>query len=106
MNPGLMDRRLVLQVNTPAQGVTGEPVESWSTLATVWGRRQDTSGSERNAEGQEIAKVITSFTIRWRSDVNAANRIVYDSITYDITFTEEIGRKEYLKLYAERRNDG
>lgn len=106
MNPGLLDRQVTLRARSVSNGVSGQPTESWSNLATVWARKLDISGSERNDQGQEVAKGHTLFIIRYRSDVNTTNRVSYGGVEYDITFIKEMGRQVLLELTTEVRTDG
>lgn len=105
MRPGRMDRRITLQTPTTSTGTTGQPLNTYASLATVWANKREVSGTERNQEGQEIASGVTLFTIRWRSDVGAKERVAHDGVTYDIVFTKELGREQYLELHTERRTD-
>lgn len=106
MNPGRLDRRIVIESNASTLGATGQSLNGWSTLATVWANKRDVSGTETNRGGEEVARGSTVFTIRFRSDVGPKERITYSGSTYDINFTEEMGRTEYLKIHTERRTDG
>jgi SPP1 family predicted phage head-tail adaptor len=106
MNPGKLDRRITLRTASASVGVTGQPTETWSDLATVWAMKRDTGGSERNQDAQEFAKVMTIFTIRHRADIAAKGRVAYGGREYDIQFTKELGRSEFLELHTEGRADG
>ena len=97
---GRMDRRITLQTATETQNTSGEPVPTWSDLATVWARVTPQSTAESFQDDQEHATRQTVFRIRYRSDVNEKTRISYDSQTYDITGIVEIGRREALDISA------
>ena len=97
---GAMDRRITLQTATETQDGYGEPVPTWSTLATVWASVRPERASEQFEGDQEHATRQTIFRIRYRSDVNEKTRISYGSQVYDITGIIEIGRREALDLTA------
>ena len=101
-----MDRRIDLRSKSDSIGATGQPLKTWSTLATVWANKRDLSGSEKNRGGEEVATQKTVFTIRYRADVNTTNRITHDSTEYDVFFTKELGRTQFLELHSTGRTDG
>jgi len=100
---GRMDRRIQLQVKVETQDASGEPIESWNALDTVWAEAIPLRGTERFASQQTAAEADTRFKIRYRSDVTVENRIVFDGDNYDITAVMEIGRREALEILATRR---
>lgn len=104
-NPGQLDRRITLQSRTTAANAYGEPIETWSTLATVWAAVEYpiTGSDEQTQQGLNIASTRANFTIRHRSDIGFVNRIQYNSDTWDIERISEDGRKSFLVITAERR---
>jgi SPP1 family predicted phage head-tail adaptor len=76
----------------------GQPVESFSTLASVWAKIEYKSEVEKFENEQLRAVSSIDFTIRYRTDITEQMRISYDSNTYQITGIAEIGRGEGLKL--------
>jgi len=102
---GELDRRVVIQTNTPVQDAYGEPVESWGTLATVWAQYEALTGRERFVADQVAAEIDARFTIRHRSDVTPKQRISWDSKTWDIEAVLEVGRKEALQLLCTAKAD-
>jgi SPP1 family predicted phage head-tail adaptor len=108
MRAGPLDRRITLQRATRAQDATGQEVETWATLAEVWGSKRDVSDSERVAAAEVSAEITTRFQIRWDSswsDLNPKDRVVYNGRTYDISSVKEIGRREGLEITAAARSD-
>jgi SPP1 family predicted phage head-tail adaptor len=103
---GNLDRRVVIQVNTPAQDAAGELVASWATLATVWAHVEPIAGSERFTAEQVHAEATYRITIRYRSDVGPTNRITYGGDTYVIESALEVGRQEALELSCTVKTDG
>jgi SPP1 family predicted phage head-tail adaptor len=97
---GRMDRRVILKRRTVTRDAMGGILEAWTTIATVWGRRMDTTGREYIAAGHENAERSTRFTIRWRSDVNPSWRLECEGLDYDIVSMTEIGRRQWLEMVA------
>lgn len=103
MRAGRLDRRVTIQQRTLERNAYGEQVETWSTLATVWGQRQDLRGREFYAARQVVAEVTTVFRLRYRTDVTVLNRLVCEGVTYDINQVSELGRHDGLEILATAR---
>jgi SPP1 family predicted phage head-tail adaptor len=97
---GELDRRIDLQHNTPGgTNDYNQPIESWATFASVWAKLEH----HRSTEGEDAARQFAGFegffTIRYRGDVLAEDRIVYDGETFQVIGRpRELGRRQYLKL--------
>jgi SPP1 family predicted phage head-tail adaptor len=108
MFAGPLDRRITLQRATTAQDDTGQEVQTWADLATVWASKRDVSDSERVAAAEVSASITTRFQIRWDtlwSDLNPKDRVACDGKTYDIFGVKELGRREGLEITAAARAD-
>ena len=106
MRSGEMDRRIVIEQNTPVADATGDPVDSWATLATVWADLRNIRGAETFDDDREQASRQTTFRIRWRSDIDDTKlRINYDGRIWDIISISEIGRQAGLDIRAEARGN-
>lgn len=104
MRAGKMDRLITIQTFTTTQNDYGEPVETWTTLASVWAERVPMSGREAFAADQLAALSLVKFKIRYRSDVDTKNRILDAGSYYDIRSVGIIGRNEGLEITAEAVN--
>lgn len=96
-----LDKEITIQSNTQTTDSQGGYTESWATLATDWADIQPASGFEKFQANQLQAKITHNIIIRYRSDVTAANRILYGSRTFAIK--EVINMSEantYLKIKA------
>lgn len=103
MRSGRLDRRLTLQRKTATENDYGEPVESWTTLATVWAEKIPVRGAERYAAMQTVAEVEERFRIRYRKDLTPLDRVICGNITYDVLGVLEIGRREGWEILAKGR---
>lgn len=93
MNIGALDRQIEIQQKTITQdATTGQDVETWAALATVWANVQDVmpSKSESVLSGSiETSINRTRIRIRWLSGLTSANRI---KITYpDVRYLQIVG---------------
>ena len=84
MRAGNLDRRIVIQSATTAQDAYGEPIETWSTFATLWAERNDLRGTEFFAARQVANQIVTAFRVRWRTDINPRMKVVDGATTFDI----------------------
>lgn len=104
MRAGNLRNRIVIQANTPSDNAFGEPVVSWSTLATVWAEVETMNGAEALASGAERTSSPVVFVMRHRSDVTTDKRISWDNGTYDIESVENVaGRNKLLRVTAVAR---
>jgi len=106
MDAGRLDRRVTLQSATISKDAAGAPVSTWADLATVWANVRDLSGRDMIAAQQAGNAVSRVVTIRWRDGITAALRLLFsDGKTANIGWVREIGRKEWIELYAEVVNE-
>ena len=102
---GDLDRQITIETNTPVQDETGDPVEGWSSVATVWAKIEKGRGRQRFVEEHELNSSALVFKIRYRTDFTVEDRVVYDSDNYDIKAVDEIGRGEGLFVAAEKSGE-
>ena len=96
---GSLDERIEIQAVTETANNYGEPAKSWATVATLFTKVEysTTGQNETYAEAtiREYRPVI--FTVRYRTDYSAKNRILYGGEVYDIENVEHEGRKRFTK---------
>lgn len=101
---GKLRERVTLQAFTVVQDIYGQPIETWTNLATnptVWANIKTKPGGERFTSGAEqvIAQAVHTVTIRYRTDVTVQMRVVLSTrIFYVENVYDPTGRKEYLAL--------
>ncbi len=108
MSVGQRDRFVTVQ-QTPAETPgAGFPVETWTTLASLWLQRveQITVRSDEQFRADQLSG---SSYERWRCeyradmdpdlvDVPKRRRLVYQGRTFDITSAVLIGRRQEIEL--------
>jgi len=99
---GRLDRQIVIESPAVAQDASGEPVETYSTFATVWARKLSI---KRAAEAfkfeQRVGTKNVVWEIRHRTDLTNRMRVLFDGVYYDIVGIEEIERAKGLLLHTE-----
>ncbi len=99
---GDLDRLIQLQHGTATNDPeSNEPIRTYTTYATVWAQMEFLRSTEGQAEAREYADYGLYFTIRFRSDVDAEDRIIFESQSYEIIGqARELGRRNGLKIQA------
>jgi SPP1 family predicted phage head-tail adaptor len=102
MNPGKLDRRIVIQALTTVTDALGSITETWADLATVWAEYVPLSGLEQIEAGKLTSRSIAKFRIRYRAGLTTKHRIVADGSTYNIRHLEDHRRKgEHVMMCEE-----
>lgn len=122
MRAGRLDRMITIQRKTETQSDSGAPVEAWSNIVM---RRAagmvPVRGDERFTGEQVVGTEQVEFRVRYSSDIadlSQNDRIVEPALqadspadsaeerrTYDILAVHEIGRREGLRIIAQRHPD-
>jgi SPP1 family predicted phage head-tail adaptor len=88
-NPGLLDRKITIQVKTVTRDAEGGPVETWADEATRYAQKIDQGGREFRSAGVVNSEVTTLFRMRYYGGLTAQHRIVYSGVTYEIVSVNE-----------------
>ena len=101
MIPGMMDKFITIEQETTADNAVGTSAETYTTLRTDFASIKNTFGNTDFEEGAHAFTRI-EFSLRWNSDMTGANRykrrILYDGQYYKIVHSEDIGRKDGIRL--------
>jgi len=100
MNPGKLNRRLVIQSRTLTQDATGSRVQAWADSATVWAEAVIQKGRESTLADADRSQDTRQFRIRHRVLSSSTNRLFYQSKFYNITGITEEGVKTTLLIDA------
>ena len=95
---GKLNRRIALQSNAPIQDTYGDMIESWSLIGNVWAEMVSAKGSEKFTAQQDAGFDTVVWRIRYRSDLDNLDRVVYDGQNYDILGVNEEGYRTNLIL--------
>ena len=113
MKAGELNRQIVIQSRDSGEDAAGQPVDTWTTLATVWANVKGATGmgsirQSANQDGVAVELNSYSFRIRYRTDVDAANRVVFNGQNFDVKqVRHDYAGKEWTDLVCEvGGNDG
>lgn len=102
MQTGKLDQRVIIQALTVTQNDLGESLQSYATLATVWGHVMSQRGQEAFEAARVNARETIRVQVRYRDDVTLKHRIQWQSQTYNIIALDRSSRRDgYLWLTAE-----
>ncbi len=79
-----LNRRITIQEATTGQDAIGQPVNTWSDVATVWAAINDLSGREYLAADAAQNAVTTKITIRHLDGLAPAMRVIAGEDEYDV----------------------
>lgn len=94
VDAGRLDRRIVIQTCTTTQGAAGGVAEAWTTDATVWAQKVETTGSEAKRAGALRAETDLLLRIRYRQGLSEDQRVYFDGRYYDIIAITELDRRD------------
>lgn len=107
MKAGDLDRRITIlravKVTDPA---SGQEVETWIDLATIWASWRRATAREQLAAAEISAEVTDVFRIRWSSvtrSITPEDRVLYNGREYNLVEATEIGRHEGMMLRGNAR---
>ena len=84
MLSGQLRDRLTIQVHSTADDAAGEPVLTWTDVATVYAHVADMTGREYIAAQAVTNAVNTTIIIRYRAGITAAMRVLCRGVTYNV----------------------
>ena len=87
MQSGRLNKRVIiyqLVTGSPAADEFGQPNTSWEELDTIWGSVEPLNGREFWAQQQVQSEITGKIRIRYRDDISAGMKAVYNSKTYMI----------------------
>ncbi len=99
-----LDRRIVIERPTPDDSLDGAGSGGWTPVATVWAEVQAAlpSRGERLAEGINVSSRPARVRMRWRGDIDASMRIVFDGrIMQIVGGPVELGRRDGIEMMVE-----
>lgn len=107
MRAGDLDRRITIRrATTSVDPGSGQQIETWADLVTVWASWRRASARETLAAAELSAQVTDIFEVRWSAvtaTVTPLDRVLYNGRTYDIAEATEIPRRKGMMLRGSAR---
>lgn len=104
MQAGWLRAYVTFQTLSPSLDGFGQPTNSWSNTLNVWACINDISGSELIKSMALDSEATTRITVRYRTGITAAMRILHDGVIYNIKSPpiDKTGKKAWLELLCQR----
>ena len=93
---------ITIQRYTSAADDTGELVQTWVDLVSVFAERIENGGTEKVAADQVTGVNYVTWKIRYYSGLTTKDRISFDSSYWQIENIATEGRKAFLHLKSYR----
>jgi SPP1 family predicted phage head-tail adaptor len=109
MRIGDFNRRITVQVKQDGQDEAGQPVATWvNVVAGLPAYLLAMTGKEYINASEEVSKAQLSMRIRWRTDITASMRVLYDGAIFDIqaVLPDYAGRRFIDLACSTGANDG
>ena len=99
---GDMRHKITIETPTLTPDSVGGFTTSWSTLADVWSKIEPLSARQRFHAMQLEHIVSHKITIRYRSDIESDQRILFEGRTFQIhSFIDPDERHRFLEIMAQ-----
>ncbi len=100
MNPGLLDRRVVIQSRTESRDDEGSAVVTFAEEATIWAQKVELNSREARSAGSLRAGTTLLLRIRYRASLTAQHRLYFEGKYYDVNGDPiedtSLGRREAM----------
>jgi SPP1 family predicted phage head-tail adaptor len=93
IQPGMLNKQIVIQSKTSTEDADGVKTPTWSTVCTIWAAVSDLYGREYYAAAAVQMEQTTKFTVRHRTDITTAMRISYGGNYYHIDQIDKLDHK-------------
>lgn len=85
MRSGTLKHRIVIQQREQGRDAAGQPSNAWITFAdSVPANILFMSGKQYATSNSQVSSATVSIRLRYRTDLNAAMRVVHGTTMYDI----------------------
>lgn len=102
MPAGKLDKRVTIQAPAAGRDSAGQPLTTWTDLATVWADISYQAGYEQIKADSVINKLRVAIRIRKRADVTANMRIAHGGHLFNIqAIVPDVDGNPYLDLICE-----
>lgn len=108
MEAGKLRHRITFQNQANSHDSYGQPLLTWSDVATVWAEIKPLSGKESVKADALIESTTHEINIRYRSGINASLRVKFGSRYFDIQSVLNHDERNVMLtlLCVEGLNDG
>jgi SPP1 family predicted phage head-tail adaptor len=102
MRAGSLDRTILIQRRGTGLDFNGDPVDTWSTIATMRAQKLENAISDRESVRGNVTENVITFRMRWLALVTLEDRVSYEGQQFKITRIVELGRRRGMDLMCDR----
>ena len=81
---GALNSLITVRQRVAGSAADGQPLDTWSTVASIWGEIRHPSGLEHIRAGVQTSVVRASIRVRRRGGITPAMQAVHGTVVYDI----------------------
>jgi len=104
MRAGRLDRRVSLYKCTTEKDRFGSTKETLTKYTVLPASIQYVNGSELIKDGEIFNSDFITVTVRYNSQIKTSDELEYNEVHYNITYVEELGRREGMRVTAHKKN--
>ena len=93
-----LNHRIDIEQREAGEDELGQPIESWSLVASVWANVRHLSGVSAIKAGADVSVVQASIRIRHRAGIDAGMRVTHAWAHYDVQAVLPDGKRQYVDL--------
>ncbi len=107
MRAGRMDRKASFYAKVKTTDTSyGGTTDTWPTLTfDMWGEIRFAGGDAILSNDEKFYSGVVFLTVHYRSTIVETMRVKIEDIWYRITYIEELGRKEGMRLSLSKINE-
>lgn len=104
LNPGTLDRRIILRFPVYTRDAIGGNIETFADLDPVWASWDAQPGREWfGGDAKQSEMPVVAFKIRYRGDVTTTWRLIHQGAVHELVGDPvEVGRRQSLILNCRR----
>lgn len=102
MTAGRRDKRVQVLKRVETRGSAGDVLTTYVPRCKVWGEVLARTGRERISAQQEVAAWDVKVRVLFNPAITHTDKIVLNSVRYDVVHLAELGRQEGLEILAAR----
>ncbi|UWG96785.1 phage head closure protein [Dehalobacter sp. DCM] len=93
MNPGTLNKKIIIKQQPVSQDDSDKPINTWPTVSELWASINPLSGREYFAAQQANSEVSHKVNIRYNGSIKANMRILYGERAYEILYLIDPGER-------------
>lgn len=105
MRAGRLDTKASFYTKSSARGDYNESTDTYTLSFSTWGEVTYAGGDVIVSNEERFYSGTIFLRVRYRSTITETMRVYIGSDKYRITYIEELGRKEGLKLTLQKINE-